>query len=71
VLLVTSAVHMPRALAEFRAAGVDALPAPAPALGPARGGLGAWLPEPRALERSRDALYELLGQLVAALRPAA
>jgi uncharacterized SAM-binding protein YcdF (DUF218 family) len=28
VLLVTSALHLPRALATFRAAGIDALPAP-------------------------------------------
>jgi uncharacterized SAM-binding protein YcdF (DUF218 family) len=67
VLLVTSATHMPRSLAEFRAAGVDVLPAPAPGLGPPRAELGGWLPQAGALERSCEALYEVLGQLVAAL----
>ena len=67
VLLVTSAVHMRRARAEFRRAGVDPIPAPAGSSG-ARlpGGLG-WLPSARALSRSHAALYEIAGEIVAML----
>lgn len=70
VLLVTSALHLPRAMREFRAAGVDVLPAPATREGPPRVDLPAWLPRPSALHRSWMCLYELLGQLVAPRTPA-
>lgn len=62
VLLVTSALHMPRALATFRAAGVDALPAPTDfevlpePFHPLR-----WLPDAQALADSTRALKESLG----------
>ena len=65
VVLVTSAVHMRRAVAEFEAAGVTVIPAPVGGtIAPGRG-LIAWLPRAAALARSSEALYELLGGLVA------
>jgi uncharacterized SAM-binding protein YcdF (DUF218 family) len=71
VVLVTSAIHMRRAVAEFEAAGVVVIPAPVGGTLAAGGGLGAWLPKPAALARSRDALYELAAVLVARLGLAA
>lgn len=65
VLLVTHAVHMPRALRAFRAAGVRAIPAPTgffPTRVEPLGG-GAWLPSAAALTRSRYVLYEWLARL--------
>jgi uncharacterized SAM-binding protein YcdF (DUF218 family) len=67
VVLVTSAVHMRRAMAEFEAAGVVVVPAPVGGTGAVGTGLGAWLPKPTALERSWQALYELAGLAVARL----
>jgi uncharacterized SAM-binding protein YcdF (DUF218 family) len=67
VLLVTSAVHMRRARAEFRAAGIEAIPAPARSSGARPAGIRAWLPSAEALVRSHAALYELAGELVATL----
>jgi uncharacterized SAM-binding protein YcdF (DUF218 family) len=62
LLLVTSAMHVPRAAASFRAAGldVDLLPVDH------RAGEKAWnlLPRADALERSTEALRELAGRLV-------
>jgi uncharacterized SAM-binding protein YcdF (DUF218 family) len=62
VLLVTSALHMPRALATFQAAGVDAIPAATdfeviqrPRV------LLDWLPDAEALAASTRALKEYLG----------
>ena len=63
VLLVTSASHMRRALAAFRLAGVDALPA-ATDLQRVDGGeptLLDWMPDARALELTTRALKEHLG----------
>lgn len=63
VLLVTSALHMPRARAMFRQHGIEAIPAPtdfeaAPPIGP-------WpvrcLPDAKALEASTRAFKEYLG----------
>ena len=62
LVLVTSAMHGPRAAAAFRRAGleVDLLPVDH------RYGLGdgSWLPRAEALERSSAALRELAGRLV-------
>ncbi|HUO80111.1 MAG TPA: YdcF family protein [Steroidobacteraceae bacterium] len=67
VVLVTSAVHMRRAVAEFEAAGVTVIPAPVGGTLTVGRGLGAWLPKAEALARSSDALYEVAGLLVARL----
>ncbi|MBS0394563.1 MAG: YdcF family protein [Proteobacteria bacterium] len=64
VVLVTSAVHMRRAVAEFEAAGLSVIPAPVGGTLTVSRGLAAWLPKPSALERSWDALYEAAGLLV-------
>jgi uncharacterized SAM-binding protein YcdF (DUF218 family) len=64
VVLVAHAIDMPRATAEFADAGVTTVPA---ATGlPSRGGLAPmdFVPSPGALQRSHDALYELLANLV-------
>lgn len=60
-LLVTSPIHMRRALAAFRAQGLPAVPAPSAqhALGSPVLGSG-WLPHPAALDASQAAIRELL-----------
>lgn len=69
VLLVTSALHMPRALKEFQTAfagsGVAFIPAAtdADALGDEPDGWAAWLPDARALEWSSRAVKEYLGSV--------
>ena len=68
ILLVTSALHMPRALLEFRAVGLDIVPAPTDY--EARGvppGILAYLPDAAALEGSSRAFKELVGWVVAKL----
>jgi uncharacterized SAM-binding protein YcdF (DUF218 family) len=66
ITLVTSALHLPRAMAEFRCAGLApvGMPAEFEVLGAARELPGAWLPSSEALDRSRRALKEWLGALV-------
>ena len=62
VLLVTSALHMPRALASFRAAGVEAIPAPTDFEAmPQPAQALRWLPDAGALAGSTRALKEYLG----------
>jgi len=63
VWLVTSDVHLPRAVAEFYRVGLSVQPLSAG--GPSRlpDGLLAWLPQPWALEESHSVLYEWLGDL--------
>ena len=60
VLLVTSDMHMLRALATFRARGIDAIPAPAFNL-PQNLGIRAILPSAYGVMLTSDALYELFG----------
>jgi uncharacterized SAM-binding protein YcdF (DUF218 family) len=61
VVLVTSAVHMRRSLGAFRAAGVSATPAVAPASGPARIWYKRLLPSGEGLEASAQLAHELVG----------
>ena len=60
VLLVTSDVHMLRALATFRARGIDAIPAPALNL-PENLGIRMVLPSAYGVMFTADALYEIFG----------
>ena len=62
-LLVTSALHMPRALATFIKRGIDTIPAPiAPQITlPDDELLNPWLPHIRSLEASRTIIKEYLG----------
>lgn len=70
VLLVTSALHMPRALAIFRQLDVDAIPAPTDfeALPPRDQWPLRWLPDTGALDGSTRAMKEYLGLWVYRLR---
>ena len=63
VLLVTSALHMPRALATFRSAGIDAVPAATDYTVIYRDWrtLIDFLPDARALSRTTDAIKEYIG----------
>lgn len=61
VVLVTSASHMHRAAQEFRSAGFTVWPAPVGVWTPPRAYRLRFLPTSGALERSSEALYELLG----------
>ena len=66
VLLVSDATHLWRAAHEFRAAGIEVDPAPVTVEVrelPAPGWISL-LPNPESLGRSRQALYELLGEQV-------
>lgn len=62
VLLVTSAMHMPRALATFRSAGINATPAATDfeTLASRPSGLLAWIASPAALDVTTRALKEYI-----------
>lgn len=70
VLLVTSALHMPRAVTTFRAVGVRVWPASTDheVVAPARRGVWAWLPYHRAFARSNRVWHEYAGMLYYRLR---
>lgn len=70
LLLVTSALHMPRALATFRGAGLHAVPSPTDFEAIHAGGEGvlAWIPDAEALDGTSRAVKEILGCLVYGLR---
>lgn len=76
ILLVTSAIHMPRALKIFEKLGIEAIAAPTDFLtvegdqpsGNMQGSLLDALPQAERLERSTRALKEYLGMVVYRLR---
>lgn len=70
VLLVTSALHMPRAMAAFRKQGVTAIAAPSQPqiVLPAEQPLSPWLPDQRAFDASRSIIKEYSGLFVYWLR---
>lgn len=64
VILVTSSAHMVRAAAEFAAAGLEVVAAPAEMWTWDERGVQAFAPSTLALSRSQTALYEWAGRLV-------
>jgi uncharacterized SAM-binding protein YcdF (DUF218 family) len=63
VLLVTSAIHMPRAQLLFRRAGMEVVPMPVPEPRVGNSWVQRWVPRPRALRRSGSALKEYVALL--------
>ena len=70
ILLVTSALHMPRAMAAFAKQGVVAIAAPAPPqiVPPTDGSLSLWVPDQRTFDASRSIIKEYAGLFVYRLR---
>lgn len=64
VLLVTSAMHMRRAMAHFRAEGLTVVPVATDHSPLAAPGAAGWLPDAGALEGSGGAFKELIGQWI-------
>jgi uncharacterized SAM-binding protein YcdF (DUF218 family) len=64
LVLVTSAAHMARSVAEFEQAGFSVVPAPAAMWTLRERGILRWVPNADALVRSQRALYEALGRVV-------
>jgi len=66
VLLVTSSLHMPRALATFRSAGINAIPSPTDfeAIDHEQWIILDWLPDAKALERATRVIKEYMGLAV-------
>jgi uncharacterized SAM-binding protein YcdF (DUF218 family) len=61
VLLVTDAMHMPRARAAFEHAGLEVVSAPTLFFGAQARSLSAFVPSAEGMRRSWYALYELIG----------
>jgi uncharacterized SAM-binding protein YcdF (DUF218 family) len=61
ILLVTHGTHMRRAVEEFRATGLEVIPAPAGLTDPMHSDIG-WIPQPDALAHSNAALNEMIGE---------
>ncbi|MEL6490735.1 MAG: YdcF family protein [Cyanobacteria bacterium J06621_3] len=75
VLLVTSAIHMPRSIAIFRKLGINAIPAPTDFLSPVEnetltleGRILALLPEAQSTQEFTRALKEYVGFVIYRLR---
>ena len=66
ILLVTSAFHMPRALATFRTVGIDAVPSPSSysIVDYVRPRILDWVPSVGNLVRMQAVIHEKLGILV-------
>jgi uncharacterized SAM-binding protein YcdF (DUF218 family) len=63
ILLVTDAMHMPRAKLLFAQAGLDVVPAPTLFFGDGSVGVFDFLPSAEGLRRSNYAIYEWIGLL--------
>jgi uncharacterized SAM-binding protein YcdF (DUF218 family) len=61
ILLVTDAMHMPRARLAFERAGFDVVSAPTMFFSDQVRSPGAWIPSAEGMRRSWYATYELLG----------
>jgi len=70
VLLVTSALHMPRAMAAFRKQGIDPIAAPSPPqiVVPEDPAFSFWLPNMRSFDAARSIIKEYVGLIVYWLR---
>ncbi|WP_155835031.1 YdcF family protein [Herbaspirillum sp. RV1423] len=68
ILLVTDAMHMPRAVLSFRKAGLEVMPAPTVFFSRERLNLFDFLPGGEGLRRSNYALHEWIGMLWYQLR---
>jgi uncharacterized SAM-binding protein YcdF (DUF218 family) len=64
ILLVTSALHMRRAVAEFERAGFQVIPAATDHAQPKSAGVQKWLPAAESLDVSGRAMKELVGEWV-------
>ena len=64
IRLVSSPLHLPRALVAFRAAGFDACPVPSRSDYVPMTGIGYFLPQSSALAKSEAALHEIIGSIV-------
>jgi len=69
-ILVTSASHMPRAMALFRGQGMEPIPAPTDYMAEDKEGLtpGAFFPGAVSLKKAERALHEYLGLVWGKLR---
>jgi uncharacterized SAM-binding protein YcdF (DUF218 family) len=70
ILLVTDAMHMPRASAVFARAGMDVVSAPTLFFGRQPLSIHAWIPSAEGMRRSWYATYELIGIVWYKLRAA-
>jgi uncharacterized SAM-binding protein YcdF (DUF218 family) len=70
ILLVTDAMHMPRARAVFARAGLEVVSAPTMFFGNQPLSIHAWIPRAEGMRRSWYATYELLGMVWYRLRAA-
>lgn len=64
VLLVTSALHMQRAVAEFGKAGVEVIPAATDHMQATSAGARRWLPDTGALDGAGRTMKEMVGRVV-------
>ena len=62
IWLVSSALHLPRALVAFRAAGFDACVVASDRRYIPPGGIGYYMPQSSALRKAEAALHELIGE---------
>ncbi len=68
IALVTDALHMPRAVAEFERTGLAIFPAPTGYVLPTRSSVLLWLPSADGVHASTRVIHEFLGLAVSRLR---